>query len=142
MEMTAQGRSMAAICSALFSAVVISCGAAPGSPGGQAQQVEQAAPPAAQTPPPRRPGGAPPGTERVTLPGGGTLERWLKSMDEACAAAHAQPGCLSLDKHFTPRNRTHPANKCTVDSQSPGIGKKVPVGTRVRLEITCPESGG
>jgi hypothetical protein len=101
-------------------------------------------PPAVAPPaPPRRPGGAPPGTERVTLPGGQVpLRQWLSGMDSACQGAHYQPGCLNLNKNFNPKKGPHPPDKCTVDSQSPDMGKKVTTSTRVTLNIECPQTNG
>ena len=101
-------------------------------------------PPAVAPPaPPRRPGGAPPGTERVTLPGGpASLRQWLSDMDSACQDAHYQPGCLNLNKSFSPKKGPHPLDKCTVDSQSPAIGKKVTTSTPVTLNIECPQKTG
>jgi hypothetical protein len=105
-------------------------------------------PPLAVAPPapPRRVGGAPPGTERVTLPGGQVpLRQWLSGMDTACQNAHYQPGCLQLNKNFNPKNGPHPLDKCEVDSQSPAMGKKVTPSTPVTLNIECPQtnrSGG
>lgn len=93
--------------------------------------------------PPRRPGGAPPGTERVTLPGGQVpLKDWLSDMDSACQDAHYQTGCLNLNKNFHPKNGPHPLDKCKVDSQSPKMGDRVTTSTPVTLNIECARTNG
>lgn len=137
--MSALARGIPLICSALLGALVISCGGPPVNAGAPTSAVA-VAPPLTPAVPPRRPGGAPPGTELVTLPGGqGPLKDWLSAMDKACADAHYQPGCLNLMKNFSPKNGPHSPSECRVDSQSPGIGRKVTTSTPITLNITCPD---
>lgn len=61
-------------------------------------------------------------------------------MDSACADAHYQPGCLNLMKNFSPKNGPHSPSECRVDSQSPGIGKKVTTSTPITLNINCSDT--
>lgn len=103
-----------------------------------------ATPPAQAVPPARR-GGAPPGTALVTLPGGnGSLTEWKSALDDACDKANKPPKCIKLNINYTDSEGEvidkQPDENCTVESQEPGMGAKVPTSERVRLDVICDTS--